>query len=767
MKRQLLVILFAALAVLSCGKPAETLFYRADHGQIMLGDTPQYYVGTNLWYGARLAVEDPQRLSDELDSLKAIGVTNLRVLAVDPTWDAYDAFFDQIRGRGMSAVMFMNNAWEWSKGFADYLEEAGAGEQPRPSTHGYTAYMNAMAAFSNNTRAQELSWEHVRAMVERYKDEPAVFSWQISNEPRCFSNEASTKDNFVKYIHATAALIKSIDPNHMVSTGNEGTMGCQGDYDLYKRINNCRDIDYITIHIWPYNWSWVKENGIESGAPQAAEMVDAYITQHLQAAGEYGKPLVVEEFGFPRDGFSFDPEAATTGRDLIYKTVFNRILQAAETGDKLAGCNFWTWEMDPPQEAQGLNSVFHEDSTVGLIKETTEALAATPAVYSPVDLSLVKAGEGPFSIKATVSCAASECDITLKVYADTTLMDPGKLPVIEQTRDVTLTDGKAEVEFSFNVTPGCYQACLSHCQPFNFIVNPEQIVSPQDKQPDFDEFWESTLAELAATAPEFELIPDPEMTDSIRQGFIVKGKSLDGELMGGYYIEPVAPGKYPVYVDYMGYGAQPYKYNPQERPDAIQFLVSVRGQGIFREPRERWIDRGLKSRDKAYYRGAFCDVIRALDFVCTREKADLGNIFAEGESQGGAFTWVSAALDHRVKAIAPAVPFLSDYEDYAKIVYWPMHEVFATADELGLDRAELLRTFSYFDIKNLTDRIQCPVYMAFGLQDPVCPPHTNFAGYNMVTSEKKYFCVPTCGHAMWNEPSWAAARDEWFASMVD
>jgi len=390
-----------------------------------------------------------------------------------------------------------------------------------------------------------------------------------------------------------------------------------------------------------------------------------------------------------------------------------------------------------------------------------------PTVYSPVDSSLVKIGEGPFSVKAFVTCKESnECTVNFKLLCDTTLLQESPKAVVDETRTVTLKEGKAEVEFTFNVAPGCYQVNLSYCKPFNILVNPEQIVSPQTKQPDFDQFWESTLAELAGVDPEYELIPDPEMTDSVRQGFIVKMKSLGGATIGGYYIEPIAPGKYPVIVDYMGYGAFPYKYDPKEHPDAIQFLVSVRGQGLFRDSLARWIDEGISCKEKAYYRGAFCDIVRSLDFICSRDKVDQQQIFAEGESQGGAFTWIAASLDHRVCAIAPAVPFLSDYEDYAKIVRWPMHEVFETADKLGISRTDLMTTFSYFDIKNLTDRIECPVFMSFGLQDPVCPPHTNFAGYNMVRSDKRYFCVPTCGHEMWKEKSWSKARFEWFTSFM-
>ena len=57
--------------------------------------------------------------------------------------------------------------------------------------------------------------------------------------------------------------------------------------------------------------------------------------------------------------------------------------------------------------------------------------------------------------------------------------------------------------------------------------------------------------------------------------------------------------------------------------------------------------------------------------------------------------------------------------------------------------------------------------MAFGLQDPTCPPHTNFAIYNNLgTSDKCFWCVPTCGHAMWLEDSWPPVRDAFIAERL-
>ncbi len=371
------------------------------------------------------------------------------------------------------------------------------------------------------------------------------------------------------------------------------------------------------------------------------------------------------------------------------------------------------------------------------------------------DLGWLFLEKGPYTLHTHVDAAPGEA--TLVLVTDLSLMEPKQDTVLNVVAQIA-ADSTLNVPLGM-LDPGFYQMRLRDSLRWNIGVRPDAVVSEPDAPKDFDAFWEATFAELAQVPlePQYKMIP--EHSNDLRTTYEVSYASWGGAVSGGILCIPNAPGKYPVQIMYMGYGAEPYYMDPSASPEQIQFLVSVRDQGIFKAGQDRWIDRGIESKETFYYRGAFCDVKRAVDFVASLEKADTERIVAWGESQGGAFTFLSAAVDGRIKAIAPSVPFLGDYPDYARIVWWPVHEVFEEADAKDISREDLFGMLRYFDIKNFAPKVKCPVYMSFGLQDPTCPPHTNFAIYNNLgTADKRFLCVPTCGHAMWQEPLWDRER---------
>ena len=160
------------------------------------------------------------------------------------------------------------------------------------------------------------------------------------------------------------------------------------------------------------------------------------------------------------------------------------------------------------------------------------------------------------------------------------------------------------------------------------------------------------------------------------------------------------------------------------------------------------------------------DLVRAIDFVCSRPEVNNQKIAVEGGSQGGAFSLVACALDKRIKVAAPHIPFLTDFRDYFKICPWPKssfeHYLKKNPDKTWDD---IYGLFAYFDVKNFAPQIQCPIVMGIGLQDNTCPPHTNFASYNLIPSEKKYYGYRNQKHSV--DKSWWPMRAHFFREVLD
>ena len=394
----------------------------ADSTGFIKNGCPYQYIGTNMWYASVLGSDgeggNRERLCRELDLLKSIGVTNLRILTGpdagstlanpakpylqtapgvlnDTILRGLDFVIAELEKLSMDAVIYLNNAWDWSGGYGFYLKECGYGDSPNTNEDGgYNRYVEYCANFTREPKAIEMYYSYIKAIVSRknsitgryYKDEPAIMAWQLCNEPRPFAKD--NKAAFAQWISEAAALIKSIDPNHLVSTGSEGYIGCEVDMELCERIHADKNIDYLTIHIWPVNWGWAPRSNPDSGIENACLESGKYIAEHIALAKKLGKPLVIEEFGYSRKDNISGTEPTTGSRDIFYRFIFEQV----KCGAPIAGCNFWGWGgsgrprdlvwkagddylSDPPHEPQGWYSVFDCDTTtIDIIKEYSKAI---------------------------------------------------------------------------------------------------------------------------------------------------------------------------------------------------------------------------------------------------------------------------------------------------------------------------------------------------------------------------------------------------------
>jgi len=413
--------------------PAQkTGFVTTDGIHFKLKGQTYRYAGANIWYGAYLGADaafgNRARLVKELDDLKALGVVNLRVLgsselsplknSLDPAFTVkpgeyndklltgLDFLLAELAHRDMKAVLYLTNFWEWSGGMVTYqYYNTGQYINMNDPAHPWPQFADLSAQFYAAEQAKADYWNYVRMLVgrrnsitgKRYRDDSAIMAWQLCNEPRPGGSDAAIDKNteaYLGWIKDTCALIRSLDSNHLISLGHEGLMGANNRQDIVVKAHE--HIDYVTAHIWPQNWSWVDPKDLGGTFDAGAAKVEDYIAKHIAIAENLNKPLVFEEFGFPRDNVAYEPGTPTTYKDRFYGLIYAAVEGAIAQNTPVAGSNFWAWGGagralhpdyhmlrgetsyvgDPPHEPQGWYSVFNTDtSTQALIKAHAGRLA--------------------------------------------------------------------------------------------------------------------------------------------------------------------------------------------------------------------------------------------------------------------------------------------------------------------------------------------------------------------------------------------------------
>ena len=139
-----------------------------------------------------------------------------------------------------------------------------------------------------------------------YRNDPAIFSWELANEPRCINaslptSGTCTADTLVAWAGEMSAYLKSIDPNHLVSVGDEGFFngaGCGSNSwpcNITDGVDNQRltalpNVDFGTFHLYPTHWGQTNAWGT------------TWIQRHNEIGAALTKPMVLEEFGITDQG---------------------------------------------------------------------------------------------------------------------------------------------------------------------------------------------------------------------------------------------------------------------------------------------------------------------------------------------------------------------------------------------------------------------------------------------------------------------------------
>ncbi len=317
-------------------EPVNSSFVEVQNSGFVLDNEAYHFAGTNAYY-----LPNYEKLNSSVvdRAFKLFEDTGISVIRMWGFYDGYDCGYSKndpdenvmqtapgeyseealrdldnviAKGKehGVKFIIPFINYWDELGGICQYNTWAGASNPSRD-----------MEFFISNSQTQQWFKDYIDMLLNRvntvtgvkYKDEPAIFAWQIMNEGR---NAGGDPQVLRDWYQEMAQYIKSIDSNHLVSTGEEGfDEGTPSEYTVedYKNTYPLRsengtsyvlnmaipEIDFGTAHWYPNEFGFGTTVDDEMLVAQRA-----WLDDHQEIANSHGKPFVIGEFGFP--GFADD-----------------------------------------------------------------------------------------------------------------------------------------------------------------------------------------------------------------------------------------------------------------------------------------------------------------------------------------------------------------------------------------------------------------------------------------------------------------------------
>ncbi len=290
---------------------------------------------------------------------------------------------------------------------------------------------------------------------------------------------------------------------------------------------------------------------------------------------------------------------------------------------------------------------------------------------------------------------------------------------------------------------------------------------------DFDTYWEESLAELAAIDPKPVLTPNTAIAPKNAECFDLWFTSIGGARIYAKYVRPKNAKSCPAALMFHGYSAESGEWNDKLAYASEGIAVAAmdcRGQGglsqdvggVLGTTLRGHIIRGLEDPDakNLLFRSHFLDTAQLARVVASFDEIDADRIGCYGGSQGGGLALACASLSPLIKRCAVFFPFLCDYQrvwemDLAKDAYEELTYYFRRRDPAHKTEKNVFAKLGYIDCQHLAPRIKAKVLMQSGLMDTICPPSTQFAAYNKISSEKDIIIYPDYGHEVptggWDE----------------
>lgn len=289
--------------------------------------------------------------------------------------------------------------------------------------------------------------------------------------------------------------------------------------------------------------------------------------------------------------------------------------------------------------------------------------------------------------------------------------------------------------------------------------DPESIQPSGTEPADFDEFWAEGRAELAKIPMDVQLTPLPDMSNDTQDTSKISFANIGATRIYGFLSVPKnQKPPFPAFVNVPGAGVgAPYTtYPEQATAGALTLVMGVHTHDLrlsgeeyakLRDGELKDYQRsGAPDREKYFYRRAILGIDRAVQYLKSRPDWNGKDMLYFGQSQGGGVGLALVALNPEFTAAAISVPALCDHAGarVGRKPGWPQLAPDASAENYE----DCIKMASYFDGVNFAKRVRCPVIMSVGFIDPVCPPSSVYAAYNVITAPKQMFAGVHEGHTM-------------------
>ncbi len=450
----------AALHTIAAASSAQPeTFVTRDRDTLRLGSHPFFFLGTNAYYLLEQAARgDTQTVKDLFRTAAGLNMTVVRTWGFFDAPDSLNPAVIQYRPgayneRALQALDFvllqarihnirllipLVNNWDDYGGMNQYVRwrsEVGFPSEQRASRYstedltvlihgsGGRSYRYALNEhfghddFYSDSIIGYWYQSYLRMLVNRlntltgirYRDDPHVFGWELANEPRSSDRTGALVR---RWVERTASFLKSVDPNHLVGTGEEGFDVRPSDYStaFYNNQSWLFDgtagvafrenivtatIDFGSCHLYPESWNLPYSAGT------------TWIRDHVRVARSAGKPLVLGEFG------------ARTQRAAVYESWLNTTLY-----DGASGAVVWQILEGPRTDREGYGfRCPQEESTCEHLHRAGERFVAKSSGVMqppPLQMALWQNYPNPFNgVTIIPYILPVETDVNISVFTTT------------------------------------------------------------------------------------------------------------------------------------------------------------------------------------------------------------------------------------------------------------------------------------------------------------------------------------------------------------